>query len=65
MNDLNQLNKFWTSCSIINKKGMHIQQIMVYLTIKLDKKPIILTYGQFDHFIWILDKWIWTCPTWL
>jgi hypothetical protein len=36
MNDLNQLNKFWMSCSNINEKGMHIQQIMVYLTIKLD-----------------------------
>jgi hypothetical protein len=23
MNDSNQLNKFWVSCSSINKKGMH------------------------------------------
>jgi hypothetical protein len=46
------------SCSIINKKGMHIQQIMVYLTIKLDKKPIILTYGQIGQKIGQPKKYI-------
>jgi hypothetical protein len=37
---------------------------MVYLIGKLDQKPIILTFGQFDHLV-ILDKSIWTYPTWL
>jgi hypothetical protein len=37
---------------------------MVYLIGKLNKKPIILTFGQCDHLI-ILDKSIWTCPIWL
>jgi hypothetical protein len=37
---------------------------MVYLTRKLDQKPIILTIGQFDHLV-ILDKSIWAHPTWL
>jgi hypothetical protein len=37
---------------------------MVNLTRKLNKKPIILTFGQFDHLV-RLDKSIWTCPTWL
>jgi hypothetical protein len=37
---------------------------MVYLTKKLDKKLVILTFDQFDHLI-ILDKSIWTCPIWL
>jgi hypothetical protein len=37
---------------------------MVYLTIKLDQKSIILTFGQFDHLV-VLDKSTWTCSTWL
>jgi hypothetical protein len=37
---------------------------MVYLIGKLNKKPIILTFGQFNHLV-ILGKSIWTCPTWL
>jgi hypothetical protein len=37
---------------------------MVYLIGKLNQKPVILTFGLFDHLI-ILDKLIWTCPTWL
>jgi len=47
------------SCEILT-----LQEIMVYLTGKLDQKPIILTFGKFDHLV-ILDKSIWTCPTWL
>jgi hypothetical protein len=35
-----------------------------YLIGKPNQKPVILTFGQFDHLI-ILDKLIWTCPTWL
>jgi hypothetical protein len=35
---------------------------MVYLIGKLNKKPIILTFGQFDHLV-ILNKSIWACPT--
>jgi hypothetical protein len=35
---------------------------MVYLIGKLNKKPIILTFGQFDHLV-ILNKLIWMCPT--
>jgi len=35
---------------------------MVYLIGKLNKKLIILTFGQFDHLV-ILNKSIWTCPT--
>jgi hypothetical protein len=31
---------------------------------KLNQIPIILTFGQFDHLV-ILDKSIWTHPTWL
>jgi hypothetical protein len=34
---------------------MTLQEIMVYLTIKLNKKKVILTFGQFDHLV-ILDK---------
>jgi hypothetical protein len=41
-----------------------ILQIMVYLIAKLDQKPIILTFSQFNHLI-ILNKSIWTCPIWL
>jgi len=37
---------------------------MVYLIGKWDQKSIILKFGQFNHLI-ILDKLIWTCPTWL
>jgi hypothetical protein len=37
---------------------------MVYLTRKLNQKPIMLTFGRFDHLL-ILDKSFWTCPTWL
>jgi hypothetical protein len=39
-----------------------LQEITVYLIGKLNQKPIILTFGQFDHLI-ILDKSIWTHPT--
>jgi hypothetical protein len=35
---------------------------MVYLIGKLKQKPIILTFGQFDHLV-KLNKLIWTCPT--
>jgi hypothetical protein len=31
---------------------------------KLDKKLVILIFGQFDHLV-RLEKLIWTCPTWL
>jgi len=41
-----------------------LQKIMVYFIRKLNKKPIILTFGQFDYLV-ILDKLIWKCPTWL
>jgi hypothetical protein len=34
-----------------------LQEITIYLTGKLNKKPIILTFGQFDHLV-ILDKLI-------
>jgi hypothetical protein len=37
---------------------------MIYLTKKLNQELVILTFGQFDHLV-ILDKLIWTCPTWL
>jgi hypothetical protein len=37
---------------------------MVYLIRKLDQKLVILTFGKFDH-LFIFDKLIWTCPTWL
>jgi hypothetical protein len=37
---------------------------MIYLIKKLDKKLVILRFGQFDHLI-ILHKLIWTYPTWL
>jgi len=37
---------------------------MAYLIGKLDKKPTILAFGQFDHLV-ILKKSIWTCSTWL
>jgi hypothetical protein len=32
-----------------------LQQIMVYLIGEVNKKSIILTFGQFDHLV-ILDK---------
>jgi hypothetical protein len=35
-----------------------------WLTRTLDQKPIILTFGQFDHLI-ILNKSIWTHLIWL
>jgi len=41
-----------------------LQEIMVYLIGQVNQKLVILTFGQFDHII-ILDKSIWTCPTWL
>jgi hypothetical protein len=34
-----------------------LQKITIYLIKKLNKKPIILTFGQFDHLI-IMDKLI-------
>jgi hypothetical protein len=34
-----------------------LQEIMIYLTRKLNKKQVILTFGQFDQLI-ILDKLI-------
>jgi hypothetical protein len=37
---------------------------MIYLIKKLNKKLVILTFGQFDH-LFILDKSIWTHPIWL
>jgi hypothetical protein len=37
---------------------------MIYLTRKLDQELVILTFDQFDHLV-ILNKLIWTCPTWL
>jgi len=37
---------------------------MVYLIGKLNKKSVILTFGQFDYII-ILDKLIWTHSIWL
>ncbi len=36
---------------------MTLQEIMIYLTRKLNKKQVILTFGQFDQLI-ILDKLI-------
>jgi len=36
---------------------MTLQEIMVYLTRKLNKNQVILTFGQFDQLI-ILDKLI-------
>jgi hypothetical protein len=41
-----------------------LQEITVYLTRKLNQKPVILTFGQFDHLI-IFGKSIWTHPIWL
>ncbi len=35
----------------------NLQEVTVYLTRKLNQKPIILTFGQFDHLV-ILDKLI-------
>jgi hypothetical protein len=32
-----------------------LQEIMVYLVEKLNQKPVILTFGQFDHLV-IQDK---------
>jgi hypothetical protein len=37
---------------------------MVNLIRKLNQELVILTFGQSDHLI-ILDKSIWTHPTWL
>jgi hypothetical protein len=52
-------------CKVVSNDPLYaILQIMVYLIGKLNKKLIILTFDQFDHLI-ILDKSIWTCPTWL
>jgi len=34
-----------------------LQEIIIYLTRKLDQKSFILTFGQFDHLI-ILDNLI-------
>jgi hypothetical protein len=50
--------------SIPNICNLSPQEIMVYLIEKLNQKPIILTFGQFDHVV-ILDKSIWTHPIWL
>jgi len=41
-----------------------LQEFTVYLIGKLNQKSVILAFGQFDHLI-ILDKLIWTRPTWL
>ncbi len=41
-----------------------LQKITIYLIGKLNQKPVILTFGQFDHLV-ILDKLIWTHPIWL
>jgi hypothetical protein len=52
-------------CKVVSNDPLYaLLQIVVYLTGKLDQKLIILTFDQFDHLI-ILDKSIWTCPTWL
>jgi len=37
---------------------------MINLIRKLNQELVILTFGQFDHLV-ILDKSIWTHPTWL
>jgi hypothetical protein len=49
---------------LIEVVELPLQEIIVYLTRKLNQKPIILTFGQFDHLV-KLDKLIWTHPTWL
>jgi hypothetical protein len=33
----------------------NLQEITIYLTRKLNQKPMISTFGQFDHLV-ILDK---------
>ncbi len=44
---------------------LSLQELMIYLTKKLNQELIIfMTFGQFDHLV-ILNKSIWTCPTWL
>jgi hypothetical protein len=55
------IKKRWKSLQICIPS---LQKIAIYLIGKLNKKPIILTFGQFDHLV-ILNKSIWTCPTWL
>jgi hypothetical protein len=55
------IKKRWKSLQICIPS---LQEITIYLIGKLNKKPIILTFGQFDHLV-ILNKSIWTCPTWL
>jgi hypothetical protein len=50
--------------SILDNDSISLQKIMIYLIEKLNKKLIILTFGQFDHLV-ILNKSIWTRPTWL
>jgi len=45
-------------------KVKSLQEISIYSTRKLNQKPFILTFGQLDHLI-VLDKLIWTHPTWL
>jgi hypothetical protein len=41
-----------------------LQETIFYLIEKLNKKSFILTFDQFDHLI-LVNKLIWTCPTWL
>ncbi len=41
--------------SILDNDSISLQKIMIYLIEKLNKKLIILTFGQFDHLV-ILNK---------
>jgi hypothetical protein len=52
-NDRKQLKLF--DVTILTMNFNNIQEIMVYLIEKLNQKPIILTFSQFDHLV-ILDK---------
>jgi hypothetical protein len=42
---------------LIEVVELPLQEIIVYLTRKLNQKPIIWTFGQFDHLV-KLDKLI-------
>jgi hypothetical protein len=64
LNPLFVLKGYMIGCKVKIFQLITLQEITVYLIRKLNQKLVILTFDLFDHLI-ILDKSIWTCPTWL
>jgi len=64
LNPLFVLKGCMIGCKVKIFQLITLQEITVYLIRKLNQKLVILTFGLFDHLV-ILDKSIWTFPTWL